>query len=125
MYSAAKDKWITLAATLDTGTPDNWICERALEALGLEQTLKTTQVELMDFSGKRVTSAEIVGISWCATESRNIRQDKFRVAKSATFDVVLGSYLLSEGVFSLDKPAWTLDKKDNHEGKCNSMIESF
>jgi hypothetical protein len=88
MYSAAKDKWITLVATLDTGTPDNWICERTLEALGLEQTLKTTQVELMDFSGKKVTSTEIVGISWCATESRNIRQDKFRVAKSATFDIV-------------------------------------
>jgi hypothetical protein len=47
MYSAAKDKWITLVATLDTGTPDNWICERTLEALGLEQTLKTTQVDFL------------------------------------------------------------------------------
>jgi len=127
MYSAAKDKWITLFATLDTGTQENWICESALEALALERA-QTTQVGFMDFSGEVVTSTGIVWIPWYATgNARKVRKDKFRVAKSvAPFDVVLGSYLsFSESFFSLDKPTWIPGRKDNNEGKCNSLIESF
>ena len=120
MYSVGQDTWHPFPATLDTGTPDNWICEETLEALALEAKIEATDVEFLDFSGKTVRSNATVDIPWCASGgSRKVRKSKFRVAKSAPFNVILGSKLLfvDEGILVFSKTAWILARKDLTEGK--------
>jgi hypothetical protein len=125
MYSVTEDKWHPFPATLDTGTPDNWICESSLAALALEQRIETTEVEFMDFGGKTVKSSEMVEIPWCAAEgNRKLRTSKFRIAnKYAPFDVILGCHLLlvEEGILKFDKTAWILAKKNATDGKHDSL----
>jgi hypothetical protein len=128
MYSIAQDKWHPFPATLDTGTDDNWIDETLLETLTLEPRLEATEEEFMDFSGKTVKSIAMVDIPWCsAGGNRKIRKHKFRIAKSAPFDVVLGNQLLfkDEGIFVFNRIAWILAKKNPTEGKYNPMIKGL
>ncbi len=120
MYSTTQDKWHPLAATLDTGTPDNWIDESVLQTLSLEANFEATETEFMDFSGKTVKSSATVDIPWCAAGgSRKVRKHKFRVAQSAPFDVVLGETLLvvEEGILVFNETAWILAKKNPSAGR--------
>lgn len=119
-----QDKWHPFPATLDTGTPDNWIDEASLEALALEPRMEATEVEFMDFSGKTVKSTATVDIPWCAADgNRKVRKHKFRVAKCAPFDIVLGSKLLvvEEGILVFNQTAWILAKKNPTEGTYDSV----
>lgn len=125
MYSIAQDKWHPLAATLDTGTPDNWIDETLLKTLSLDAKLESITTEFLDFSGKTVRSSATVDIPWCAAGgSRKVRTHRFRVAQSAPFDVVLGGRLLlvEEGILVFNKTAWILAKKNPSEGKHNPAL---
>src|ERR1700730_9441736 len=91
MFSVAQDKWLPFTATLDTGTPANWISEASLQRLALLHRYEAS-VDFINFNGKTIKSNEVVEIRWCPEEgNRKTRLTKFRVAKTAPFDVVLGT----------------------------------
>jgi hypothetical protein len=93
LYSMAEGKWLPFLAYLDTGTRGNWISETALAALGLKPRLETLKAEDVEFSGKNVKFPG-VEITWRARSTSEVRKSTFRVVKSTSFAVVLGSKLL-------------------------------
>jgi hypothetical protein len=116
MYS--KGSAFPFTATLDTGTPANWISEEALGQLQIDTKVEAA-TSWLTFDNRTIRSKEVVKVAWAGdgSSNRKTRSTTFRVARHAPFDVIFGSELISsERLLSVDETAWILAKKPASKG---------
>jgi hypothetical protein len=97
-----KNGWRGLIATLDTGTEDNWICEKVVDRLNLS-VKRGLPVVYSTFDGRKISSGATVKPTWAIQGQNTSIVTEFRVApKDAPFDVLFGRNLLSSGEVDFD-----------------------
>ncbi|CZR67080.1 uncharacterized protein PAC_16979 [Phialocephala subalpina] len=117
VYPGGPGAEVQFLATLDTGTPSNWISDSTLQQLQLQQGQLEAAVDYLTIDGKTISSTEVVDLRWYSVPGRKTRYTRFRVIEKAPFDIILGSDLIfQEGILTRNKLAWVMAKKPTTRG---------
>ncbi|MCJ1475995.1 hypothetical protein MMC13_004659 [Lambiella insularis] len=105
LRSHFKRKWLNTFATLDSGTPYNWISQRIVKKLGVQERSKAATNACYNADGGVLRPYGTVRIQWYYSASR-ILENWFLVADNCCSDVILGSdFLFTHGSYMLRSTA--------------------
>jgi hypothetical protein len=109
LHSHTNPTPITVLATLDTGTADNYISRRIVNRARL-QTQPERVEQMTTFDGGRFeTSGQFAAVTWYGDGSSQTREDKFHVVEEGPFDILFGwQLLLSHEILNFNDSALLL-----------------